>query len=92
VLQANAILMPTKRLTRFRHCLLRTCIQANNAYVFPAVGHAAVLTRAKTIPNDVFLVAAEALAGKRAVLYCEFQSPQGCLQQQQHSQLVCHSL
>uniref|UniRef100_A0A383VNK3 Malic enzyme n=1 Tax=Tetradesmus obliquus TaxID=3088 RepID=A0A383VNK3_TETOB len=37
--------------------------QANNAYVFPAVGHAAVLTRAKTIPNDVFLVAAETLAG-----------------------------
>ncbi|WIA32559.1 hypothetical protein OEZ86_003366 [Tetradesmus obliquus] len=37
--------------------------QANNAYVFPAVGHAAVVTRAKTIPNDVFLVAAETLAG-----------------------------
>lgn len=36
--------------------------QANNAYVFPAVGHAAVLCKAKTIPNDAFLVAAEVLS------------------------------
>ncbi|GFR44441.1 hypothetical protein Agub_g5680 [Astrephomene gubernaculifera] len=36
--------------------------QANNAYIFPAVGHAAVLTKAKTIPLAVFLVAAEQLA------------------------------
>lgn len=27
--------------------------QANNAWVFPAVGHAAVLTKAKAIPNEV---------------------------------------
>ncbi|KAG2448043.1 hypothetical protein HYH02_007070 [Chlamydomonas schloesseri] len=36
--------------------------QANNAYIFPAVGHAAVLTRAQRIPEEVFLVAAERLA------------------------------
>lgn len=36
--------------------------QANNAYVFPAIGHAAVLCRAKTIPNEAFLVAAEVLS------------------------------
>lgn len=27
--------------------------QANNAYIFPAVGYAAVLTHAKAIPNEV---------------------------------------
>jgi malate dehydrogenase (oxaloacetate-decarboxylating)(NADP+) len=27
--------------------------QANNSYIFPAVGHAAVLTQAKAIPNEV---------------------------------------
>lgn len=27
--------------------------QANNAYIFPSVGHAAVLTQAKSIPNEV---------------------------------------
>jgi malate dehydrogenase (oxaloacetate-decarboxylating)(NADP+) len=27
--------------------------QANNAYIFPAVGHAAVLTKANAIPNEV---------------------------------------
>ncbi|CAG9460675.1 unnamed protein product [Pedinophyceae sp. YPF-701] len=37
--------------------------QANNAYVFPAVGHAAVLTRATNIPPDAFLIAAETLSG-----------------------------
>lgn len=36
--------------------------QANNAYVFPALGHAAVLTRASLLPDEVFLVIAEALA------------------------------
>uniref|UniRef100_A0A7S3E223 Malic enzyme n=2 Tax=Chloropicon laureae TaxID=464258 RepID=A0A7S3E223_9CHLO len=36
--------------------------QANNAYIFPAVGHAAVLTRAKCIPEEVFLEAAACLA------------------------------
>lgn len=36
--------------------------QANNAYVFPAVGAAALLTRAVSLPDEVFLEAAEALA------------------------------
>ena len=36
--------------------------QANNAYVFPAIGHAAVICKAKTIPVEAFLVAAEALS------------------------------
>ena len=36
--------------------------QANNAYVFPAIGMAAVLTCASAITDDVFLTAAEALA------------------------------
>ncbi|KAF6257196.1 cytosolic NADP malic enzyme [Scenedesmus sp. NREL 46B-D3] len=35
--------------------------QANNAYIFPAVGHAAVITRCSSIPDSVFLEAAEAL-------------------------------
>ncbi|PNW73368.1 hypothetical protein CHLRE_14g629750v5 [Chlamydomonas reinhardtii] len=36
--------------------------QANNAYIFPAVGHAAVLTKSKRVPEEVFLVAAERLS------------------------------
>ncbi|KAF5834929.1 hypothetical protein DUNSADRAFT_8156 [Dunaliella salina] len=36
--------------------------QANNAYVFPALGHAAVLTRCSSISDEAFLVSAEALA------------------------------
>jgi len=36
--------------------------QANNAYIFPAVGHAAVLCKAKTIPEEVFLEAAKCLS------------------------------
>ncbi|KAL4857157.1 NADP-dependent malic enzyme [Chlorella vulgaris] len=40
--------------------------QANNAYIFPAVGHAAVLTRCREI-RRVFLVAAETLAGLSSV-------------------------
>lgn len=36
--------------------------QANNAYVFPALGHAAVLAGAREISDDVFLSAAESLA------------------------------
>jgi malate dehydrogenase (oxaloacetate-decarboxylating)(NADP+) len=36
--------------------------QANNAYVFPALGHAAVLAGAREISDDVFLAAAESLA------------------------------
>lgn len=35
--------------------------QANNAYVFPALGHAAVLAGAKEVTDDAFLAAAEAL-------------------------------
>ena len=35
--------------------------QANNAYVFPALGHAAVLAGAKQVTDDAFLAAAEAL-------------------------------
>lgn len=36
--------------------------QANNAYIFPAVGHAAILTHCSSITDDVFVVAAEALS------------------------------
>jgi malate dehydrogenase (oxaloacetate-decarboxylating)(NADP+) len=36
--------------------------QANNAYVFPAVGRAAVLAGAGSVTDDDFLVAAEALS------------------------------
>lgn len=36
--------------------------QSNNAYVFPAVGYAAVLARAREISDDVFLAAAESLS------------------------------
>ena len=37
-------------------------MQANNAYVFPAIGFAAVLTRARSIADDIFLTAAETLS------------------------------
>jgi malate dehydrogenase (oxaloacetate-decarboxylating)(NADP+) len=36
--------------------------QANNAYVFPAVGAAALLTRARVLSDGAFVAAAEALA------------------------------
>ena len=36
--------------------------QANNAYVFPAIGHAAVLCSCSSITDAVFLAAADALA------------------------------
>jgi len=36
--------------------------QANNAYIFPSVGHAAVLTKAKSIPDDVMLEMARMLS------------------------------
>ena len=39
-----------------------TPAQANNAYIFPAVGHAASLAQWPSISDDVFLLAAEALA------------------------------
>eukprot|EP00954_Amorphochlora_amoebiformis_P007368 572036-Amorphochlora_amoeboformis.AAC.1 len=36
--------------------------QANNAYIFPAVGHAAVITKAKSIPDELLLEVAKKLA------------------------------
>ena len=33
--------------------------QANNAYIFPPIGHAASIGAWKTIPDDAFLLAAE---------------------------------
>jgi Malic enzyme, NAD binding domain len=36
--------------------------QANNAYVFPALGHAAILARAQQLPQAVFLLVAEVLS------------------------------
>lgn len=41
---------------------LRHPAQANNAYVFPAIGHAAILSRAKTVPDSAFLLAASEVA------------------------------
>eukprot|EP00798_Chlamydomonas_sp_ICE-L_P026824 gene26824-4418_t len=35
--------------------------QANNAYIFPAVGHAAILTQCSSITEELFLLAAECL-------------------------------
>ena len=42
----------------------RRCSQANNAYVFPAVGAAALLTGATALGENAFLAAAEALAAQ----------------------------
>ena len=53
--------------------------QANNAYVFPAVGFAAVLTRARSISDDVFLTAAEALS-EVTTLEVSCHSPAACSQ------------
>eukprot|EP00197_Chlamydomonas_leiostraca_P005503 CAMPEP_0202866184 /NCGR_PEP_ID=MMETSP1391-20130828/7245_1 /ASSEMBLY_ACC=CAM_ASM_000867 /TAXON_ID=1034604 /ORGANISM="Chlamydomonas leiostraca, Strain SAG 11-49" /LENGTH=597 /DNA_ID=CAMNT_0049546107 /DNA_START=115 /DNA_END=1908 /DNA_ORIENTATION=- len=46
--------------------------QANNAYIFPSVGHAAVLTKSTAITDDMFLVAADELSR---------MSPQAAIQQ-----------
>lgn len=42
----------------------RRCSQANNAYIFPAVGAAALLTGANALGENAFLAAAEALAAQ----------------------------
>jgi malate dehydrogenase (oxaloacetate-decarboxylating)(NADP+) len=42
----------------------RAASQANNAYIFPPLGHAALLTRAARLPDSAFMVAAEALAAQ----------------------------
>ncbi len=36
--------------------------QANNAYIFPAVGYAAILTKSKAITDDMFVLAAVELS------------------------------
>ncbi|CAL5223762.1 g6326 [Coccomyxa viridis] len=57
--------------------------QANNAYIFPAIGFAAILTRASHISDDAFLVAAKCLSemtqkaeAYRGLLFPRFQSIQ----------------
>lgn len=42
----------------------RRASQANNAFIFPPLGHAVLATRATTIPESAFMVAAEALAAQ----------------------------
>ena len=49
--------------------------QGNNAYVFPGIGLGAVACRARTLPDDLFLVAARTLAG----LVGQAELDQACL-------------
>jgi malic enzyme len=44
-------------------CAVLHPARASNAYIFPAVGLAAVLARCRRITDDVFVVAAEEVAG-----------------------------
>lgn len=48
-------------------CSLSSAPQANNAYIFPALGHAASLLAWKEMTDDMFLLAAEAVAGMQTV-------------------------
>jgi len=41
--------------------------QANNVYIFPALGHAAIATRGRQLTDEMFVVAAEELAGMTAI-------------------------
>ena len=53
--------MPTPSCPAGNGVLVRPA-QANNAYVFPALGHAAMLARCSSISDEAFLTAAEVLA------------------------------
>ena len=44
----------------------RTISQANNVYIFPGVGLAAIAGRLKSIPDEAFAVAAKRLAALTA--------------------------
>jgi malic enzyme len=44
----------------------RTISQANNVYIFPGVGLAAIAGKLKSIPDEAFIVAATALAALTA--------------------------
>jgi len=53
---------PFDSITRARDGVEVFPAQANNAYVFPALGYAAALTGASQVTDDLFLAAAEALS------------------------------
>ncbi|KAI8475520.1 MAG: hypothetical protein J3K34DRAFT_382637 [Monoraphidium minutum] len=52
---------------RDRAGVVRHPAQANNVYIFPALGHAAVATRAARLTDEMFVVAAEELASMTTV-------------------------